>query len=498
MGRVLTPVEFPRFGGLSVTVDPQEVAGGAAVDMLNIDLSTPGIVRSRPGHQQWASSTVDYHCLQPFYGAPATPEILLAAAGQTIYAYDNTGTAVATKTLTTSATETSMVCLGVGGSTASTAQRVYIATNGEGNIQRFDGSKTFSSTAVTTGRCLGLSKTDNRLAIGGYQGFGTRVAFSDAGNPESVPSTNWVDLEPGDGERITAMANWSSSLFVFKRSKLYVFSGTGIDGSGNPIFNYRSVETGGVGAVSPLGVATAEDGVYFVHSTGVYRTQGGPPVLVSSALNPLFGLGTVSPYYQGGTLSIAEVLWPTVLEVGRNQLYMSAYDTTAGTYRLFVYDFGTSTWSVWDVAARSLAVHRTSPATAQLLFFGDYNGSHLLRVVNPSATQDVTGGVASNITTRYRTGFWNPGQPAAETVVREWLIDGSGTLTWKTAVNDSSTLGTGASVTLGTSPAIAQGRDRRSVMGRNVSFEISGAAPWSVSRVVANLRGQRNAGLKSS
>jgi hypothetical protein len=486
----LLNLELPTFGGLNVTTDGQEV-GAAMVDGLNVDLSTPGQIRTRPGHGTVAQASADYHALYPFYGSSATPQIILGAAGNQLLAYDPAGTLLTSKTLTATATETSMVAQGIGGSTATTAKRVYIATNGETKLQRFDGSKVFAATTVDTGRVLASQSPDNRLVIGGYQSFGERVAFSDPGAPETFGANNYVDLDPGDGERITAMGTFGNLLFVFKRNTYYVFHGNSVDGSGNPIFNFREVDTG-VGCISPQGVTTGPDGLYFVHLTGVYRTTGGAPVLVSGALNPLFNLGAVSPYYSGSTLSIAEVgNTPTVLAMGNRKLYLSAYDSNVAAYRTFVYDFTVDAWTVWDINARSMIKFRGSASSAGIMVFGDYNASHWMRAINPALTQDTTSGVPAAFTARHRTGFWAPQQGIARVDgsrwVHNWILDGTGSVTVKTADSDAVALGPGATVTLGTAPAVARGWDLRGVFGTNFSIELSGTAPWSVSRVIAEV-----------
>jgi hypothetical protein len=58
-----------------------------------------------------------------------------------------------------------------------------------------------------------------------------------------------VDLTPNDGEVITEWRVGAATLFVFKQTKFFVFYGNSTDGSGNPVFNYRSVDLG-VGAVA--------------------------------------------------------------------------------------------------------------------------------------------------------------------------------------------------------------------------------------------------------
>lgn len=57
-------------------------------------------------------------------------------------------------------------------------------------------------------------------------------------------ANNYVDLTPGDGEPIMGMIAWRGYLFVFKQSKFFRFSSTTTDSTGNPVFNYDTVDTG--------------------------------------------------------------------------------------------------------------------------------------------------------------------------------------------------------------------------------------------------------------
>jgi hypothetical protein len=314
------------------------------------------------------------------------------------------------------------------------------------------------------------------------------VWFSDAGAPETFGANNWVELAPGDGEAITGMASFGNQLYIFKQSKFYVFFGNSVDGAGEPIFNYRTVA--GTGAIFSEGsIVAAVDGVYFIASDGVYRTTGGQPVRISDPIRSAF-VGVGSNYFAGST--VGANAGNARLGVTRDRVWLSFSNGSA--YLTFIWDIRLQTWLYWDMPATHVTeMPFVAGAVSKIVFSRLDSSAKIMKFV---AGQTDDNGAALN--GRYRSGFWNPGQPAAESAIREWLIDGSGTVTWKTAVNDKVAVGTGASVALGTAPAIAQGRDRRAVRGRNVSFEVSGLAPWTVSRVVANVRGQRNAAQRSA
>lgn len=497
----LTPVEFGDFGGLDVRNDPQEVSSRAAVDLLNVDFSVPGTIQCRPNTVTFKTEAAeDYIGMAPFYGLGVSAEALIAATSTKLYAY-NTVSLATSSSLTglAAATEVSFASIGLGSSTLSD-RRCYIARGGS-KLYRFDASPAFTLTGVNSGRCLAVTPWDNRLVIGGYNTFDSRVQFSDAGAPETMGANNWVDLTPGDGDLITTMAVYGRQLFVFKKRKFFVFYGTQTDGQGNPIFNYEAVDYG-IGCESPYGATVGPDGVYFVSPRGVYRATGPTaPVRVSEAINPLFRIGDPTDYYTGpDDFRVSELVTPTCLTYNDGKLYLSTTRrSSSSTYWTLVLDLPTNRWSLWNVNARAMTTVASSAEqynAGSAVYFAE-KGTKKLRVIPSTTVFNAFGDESSAPTAYYRSGFWNPGQPGAETIVHEWLIDGISGVYFQTAVNDAAALGAQQFVDLGSS-AVSQGRDVRAVRGRNVSFQITGSPPLRVSRVVANVWGQNDPGLKSA
>jgi hypothetical protein len=317
----------------------------------------------------------------------------------------------------------------------------------------------------------------------------SRILFSDPGDLGTWGLNNFIDLI-SESEPVTAILTWRDMLYVFKANRYYIFYGTSTDSTGNPIFNYRTVASG-VGASGYRAACAAPDGIYFMHSTGVYRTSGELPVKISGALDPLFTSAS-TPLFQGNKVS------PTQLANAHlcyaNGRVACAYTATGGStnQQMIVWDTVQQTWTYWNVPASAMA--SWSDATAgDTLMFGTPAATFRIGKFDGSTSDSGT-----VIASRYRTGFWNPGAPGAESVVHSWLFDGYGAVNIKTAVNDSATLSAAATVTLGTSPAVTQSRDRRSCRGRNFSLELSASSgDWSVSRVTALVRGQRSPGLSA-
>jgi hypothetical protein len=282
------------------------------------------------------------------------------------------------------------------------------------------------------------------------------------------------------------MATYRDLLFVFKQTRFFVFYGNSTDSSGDPVFNYRTVSTG-VGLQSKNAVAVGRTGVYFASGDGIYRTDGGPPVKVSRGIAPFFERRPQGyNFFTAGSGAL--------LEIGSmayaNGRVMVAFGTGAGpTWGGFVYNEELDAWTYWG------QTHKYVCAAPEIIQAGYQNhfyylttgGSKILYYAFGTTDDDGTA-----ITSRYRSGFSDLGTPDLKTI-REWRLQGIGSPTFK-ASHDFGALETGAAVTLGTSPATAEGRYRVARRGRQFSFQVSGTTAWSLNNVVAHVREKRSPG----
>lgn len=413
-----------QFGGLDLSSAANEGVG--AIDMANVDLDVRGRMRSRSGFNKITS------------GAAASPFTnLIQLQGADVY-LGVTGTKVqqissgvlGTASSATFGAITNTVPF-TGGSGAILA---YAPAGVGGGILKWNGSA-FSTVAVAFNGGFSANVTpDNRLMIcGANTTTGTQdpasiIWFSDADTPETFGVNNFVQLSPGDGEGITGVCNFGNQTFVFKSTKFFVIPPPDTDSGGNPVFNYRIVNTG-VGGVGPNCCCAAPDGVYFMSQDGVYRTTGGAPVKVSLALDPLFGVGgPVPPYFQGVTT------FGTRLSYFNGRIYVPSAANRQG---MLVYDIASQTWMYQAFGANCFC-----PATTVLngglggLLFA-YQGSAV-----PTATNDVGRLIASATTdagtaiqSRYRSAFFSfdykgrtPTRAISgvEKLLRESIVDGTG------------------------------------------------------------------------
>jgi hypothetical protein len=276
---------------------PGEIGWGGAVDLLNVDFDHQGAIGSRSGYARFNTVQVTGNQLMrtaPFYKSSGGASLLASfiTGPNHLKAYDTTGAVIATAT--PSVFVQSFARVGT-----PTAQRMY-ACDASTNLYRWDGAA-FTTIAAPAnyiaGSLLAVTPWDNRLV----SVSGTRVQFSDPGAPETFGANNFIDLTPGDGEVIGAAVVWNNQVFLFKSNRFFVIYGTSTDSTGNPIFNYRTIEAPiqVMPGQSQCAVATPH-GIYLWAQTGLYVTTGGDAQRVSMPVDPIF-TGRVPPLYITGS-----------------------------------------------------------------------------------------------------------------------------------------------------------------------------------------------------
>ena len=83
----------------------------------------------------------------------------------------------------------------------------------------------------------------------------------------------WIDINPDDGNNITAFAETADQTLIFKSNAMYRLDVINKSVDSSNIFN--------VGAVSQEAVTDCQGIVYFYSGDGIYRTNGGFPELIS-------------------------------------------------------------------------------------------------------------------------------------------------------------------------------------------------------------------------
>jgi hypothetical protein len=264
-------------------------------------------------------------------------------------------------------------------------------------------------------------------------------------SPERWLTSNFIQVDPGDGEAVQAIVSWDDKVFIFKQTKFAVVYGESPDQQGNPIFNFRRINAG-VGAVARRAVCTGTDGVYFMDETGIYRTAGGTPERISDLIDPIFN-GSPSPFYRGISYTVGDSAVGG-LHVHNRRLFV-AFDNA-----ILVYDTTLGWWSYWESPVNiggPLTSFRID-ASSELIY------GALTSIYHQNSAQTSDAGNA--ITSRWRSGWFDYGLSNDKTI-RETKLWGSGKVSLAISKDFETATGTADLVDLTPSSAVLKGVLRR-------------------------------------
>lgn len=477
----LEPFEVQEFGGWVERADPLEIGWAAATDLSNVDLDNDGRLATRAGTVTVSSTPSGTRQLFAFGDTTNYDEDFLVSRfdglGSPIAALRNVDAGV---TYATAFGDSDSVVLDYTQVGTPTASVVFFALSNN-RMMRWQVGAADIANATTNTRPKFLDKVpeSNRLAIanfstasyapGGSGGSPSTVWFSSATDPDSFDANDFVHLSPGDGEQITGVVAFKTFVMVFKQTRMFVFYGESVGPTGDPEFNRRAVDLGcRVGVNGDLKYAVGRTGVYFMAEDGLYVTDGGTPVRI-------------------GADAISTDWWLdaaiTGMALARERVYIHL--TYSATAYVLVYDIEGGYWLKWaDLNVGSYGGMSSLTSSAGELYF--LGGNNIVKL-DDSRT---VGYDDSVIAAYYYTGSQQMSAPGAEGVIRETLLDGSGTLTAQLVAD-----GVASSSASVTPTAATVGRYRRAARGRTFQLKLSSSSgAWSLSRVVANVQPARRRG----
>lgn len=429
-----TSYAFQDFGrGLNLRDKADAVSQAACIDAMNMLFGERGAAVQRSGYGELnaVALTNRVDSLSPYYTSAGTKQ-LLAGCGTRLEALSAAG-------------EVLKSVIGLAGGPYGFARfgkpnaEVAYAGNGTDTLRRWNGTEWTAPTATVNGlaekampkagQIAAWPKGDNRLAAtgfattsggpGGATSSPDHVYFSNSGDPTAWTNKegeeNYVQLFPGNGEKIQAIIGWREYLFVFKETAFFVFYGVSSNAEGAPEFLFRPVEAG-VGLASPRAVCADENGVYFMSRRGVYRTTGQEPEEVSTPIEPIWS-GDTSPFYTGGTLAHGSIT-NCAMAAHEGRIYLS-FPTSAANNRTLVHDPQAGWWALTDIPAAALASFR--PSSAEELVFAYAAGENKIGRHTESFTNDAAAAIAS----RWRSGWFDLDNPDVKTI-RSAKLWGSG------------------------------------------------------------------------
>lgn len=372
---MLKPYTIENFRGLNIVDDPMELPPGTSLDNRNV-IFDAGRMKNFPAQETFATLAANdspQRLHAHGYNQVVAAAYDTVANETTLVGLDDGGTIIATQNTASVGNNRPWAFASVG---TATATRTYAVRQGN-QTRRWDGAAWANIAAIPQGDAASPDFSRTRLVVGGANGNKNRVWFSNQGDPEVYGANDFVDLSPGDGEEISAMAQWNNLMFVFKNTKFAVFYGENTDDEGNTEFVYRMVEGRGIEGRSSTGdrtswgsgIAVGNDGVYFATHDGIYVTTGGPPRLISQNISPIWTGAGERPAYFGISNRFISQFAPG-MGVHNGDLYVSSeWHTNAPKVdHPFGLLYHNGQWSRSDLWGKSFTNIITLPSIQKPLF----------------------------------------------------------------------------------------------------------------------------------
>jgi hypothetical protein len=340
-------------------------------DLSNVVSTISGSIQKRNGLVTFASSATPLTSLFPFESV--SPVQMVGATGTTLISISTAGATASIKTGLTSNLRWEFVSAPV-----VSGQGALYGMNGTDTPQQWNGTAGTTSnwTNATGGVSVPNGKyciyANNQVFVAGVASAPSTVfwsAIADPTNwdPASLTGAGSVQLDPNDGQAITAIGRVGNYILVAKPRKLWVISDTTVP-------TVRRI-TDQVGCVAHRSMVSGSEGTYFLsEDRGVYLTNGTSLKSISDQIQPTLDLidgqkgNAVASYFNGHYyLSVAGA------GAGANDTTLD-YDTALNSW--WRHSFGSNQFAVW---------HPTSSAQ---LYSAKPNAAIVDQVFASGITQD--------------------------------------------------------------------------------------------------------------
>lgn len=190
-----------------------------------------------------------------------------------------------------------------------------------------------------------------------------RLYFSKIGQPEAVPSLNYLDVGPKDEpiERIVALRD---SLFVLKTDGIYVVSGASA-----PNYTLRLMSNTSI-IIAPDSAAVLNNNIYFLSTQGIVSVSEGADSIVSRQIENLIKEVTRPNYsYRTSCFGLG-------YENDRAyHLWMPTESTDDVATQCFRFNIFERTWTRWTLSATCGVIKNTDDK----MYLGDGTRNYLLQ-----------------------------------------------------------------------------------------------------------------------
>lgn len=246
--------------------------------------------------------------------------------------------------------------------------------------------------------------------VEGSTSFPCRVRWSHPSFPEDWYSTHYWDIEPEDGDEITALVPLNDRLLVFKRNSIYAIYGV------PPESISVATVSSELGTPTQESVVGTDEGVMFWHeSSGAHllnsdQIQGTKRTWIGERIWAVIEDGRISP----GRMDEATLGWLN------RRLWVSApIEGSTTRNHVFVYDPFASkkgTWTQYDLEVGPF-LNWTPPGAGSTPLAAHSTSAQLLQLEVFDKATDNFGSGEVHIDSRYVTRWWSNGRK--NTVVKK-------------------------------------------------------------------------------
>lgn len=339
-----TPLKLGPFaGGLNTSSDPTAIADSELADCVNFELDIDFSLKSRPPIQSTTDMAATWTERIVILGVAvfASGDYIIGSNANGVFQFNS----------------------GVWTQISSTFQAVSMA---QYNDQVYLLSKPNATSSLAKWSPLGgfvaVSPANLHTMMGTDKGGGSltifkerlfivpgkdkvnntaRLIFSDAGFPETyTATTQFVDVHPGDGQKLIDLISYEDNLVLFKNDSTYVMSYT----SRPTDAELLNINTN-IGTTQRNCVVSYENSVFVYHEGWVYEMVNYDFKRINTKVPFLYDATAPSPRAEEVFLSILG-----------DRLICRYYN------RIYVYGLRTKTWSRWE--STNAELHNFGPLVA--------------------------------------------------------------------------------------------------------------------------------------
>lgn len=378
----LSPKKIENLGAYGLirpaAINDNMIPSGAVTDSINFSFDTIGLPEVRPGFSS-LNGTIDVNTslgnvIGVFSAQSGTPIVVLHTGGGTSSIYTNNGSAWSLS-LDGGTSNVNVRFIDFGSYTialnfiSNTYSSMRFWNAGSSRHWHYTGNPINPQQMWGYNVVVGDVYKNKVYVSEGYMTNSSRIFYSSVISLNGIitwdPTNDWVDLNPGDGQFITAIRRYADQLIVFKEDFLYRFTTTSTEAD-------AFVQ---IGTKYPESVIEGNRGLYFYHENdGIYRYTGGYPVKISSPIQDIIDAIPLTSFYEfPNKFSWKDndhIYWAvgniTVTENGLSETIKNV---------VLRYTESSDIWTVYSLAQTIRGASQYKRSNTSRVFFSDRNSS---------------------------------------------------------------------------------------------------------------------------